>query len=57
VFNVKYVLNYFVKIVAGEKESFHIKNIKILDYAVSNVTKNISNILIIKPFTSKRAFI
>jgi hypothetical protein len=56
-FNVKYVLNYFVRIVAGEKESFHIRNIRILDSAVSNVMKNISNILIIKLFTNKKAFI
>jgi hypothetical protein len=57
VFNVKYVLNYFVRIVAGEKELFHIKNIRILDSAANNATKNISNILIIKLFTSKKAFI
>lgn len=55
--NVKYVLNCIVKIVVGEKELFLSNNIKISDYAVKNVIKNISSILITKLSINKKVFI
>ncbi len=54
---MKYVLNYIVKIVVGEKELFLFNNIKISDYVVKNAIKNISSILIIKLSTNKKVFI